>query len=73
MIVKSDTRPTTPASNVLASAGRTVHRGTWVRRFGKPGEWIESQACGMSPSQHAYGFPVDMEVTCKRCLKSVTA
>ena len=65
-------KPTTPASNVKQARSGVVHAGKWVRRFWGPGEWIQSQSCGTSRSQHAYPLPTSQPVTCKRCL-AVTA
>lgn len=61
-------RPTAPASNVKQGRSGIVHAGKWVRRFGRPDQWIETQACGMGRSQHEYPYPTDQQVTCKRCL-----
>jgi len=72
MNVTQTPQPTTSARNVKQARSGVVHAGKWVRRFWGPGEWIESQACGMGRSQHEYPYPTDQQVNCKRCL-GVTA
>ena len=61
-----ESRPTTPARNVMQDTTGKVHLGTWIKRF-RTNTWIEAQACGTRPNQHSYGFPTDEAVTCKRC------